>query len=51
MGYPIRIILAIFVLQVTQILPTKFQVEWHFGSGEDVRQIFKIAAMTTNLDF
>ena len=26
--------LAIFDLHVTQILPTKFQVDWHFGSKE-----------------
>ena len=27
-------ILAIFDLQVTQMLPTKFRVNWPFGSGE-----------------
>ena len=31
---PIRIILAIFDLQVTPMLSTKFQVNWPFGSGE-----------------
>ena len=29
-------ILAIFDLQVTQIPPIKFRVNWHFGSGEEV---------------
>ena len=28
-------ILAIFDLQVTQMLPTKFRVNWPFGSGEE----------------
>ena len=37
-GFTIRKILAAFVLQVTQILPTKFQVYWHFGSGEEVKK-------------
>ena len=29
-----KIILAIFYRQVIQMLPTKFQVNWPFGSGE-----------------
>ena len=33
-GFEIRINLAIFDLQVTQILRTKFQLNWPFGSGE-----------------
>ena len=32
--FPIGMILAIFDLQVTAMLPTKFQVNWPFGSGE-----------------
>ena len=32
-----RMILAIFDLQVTPILPTKFRVNWPFGSGECVQ--------------
>ena len=28
LGFPIRMILAIFDLQVAQILPTKFRVNW-----------------------
>ena len=34
LGYPIWTILAIFDLQVTAMLPTKFQVYWPFGSSE-----------------
>ena len=30
-------ILAIFHLQVTRVLPTKFQVNWPFGSGEEAK--------------
>ena len=37
---PIRMILAIFDLQVTLILPTKFQINWLFGSGEEVQNRF-----------
>ena len=33
LGFPISRILAIFDLQVTLILPTKFEVSWPFGSG------------------
>ena len=35
--FPIRMILAIFDQQVTMILPTKFQVNWPIGSGEEVK--------------
>ena len=34
LGFPIGKILAIFDLQVTRMLSTKFQVNWPFGSGE-----------------
>ena len=34
LGFPISMILAIFDLQVTLMLPTKFGVNWPFGSGE-----------------
>ena len=30
-------VLAIFDLQVTPILPTKFRVNWPFGSGEEAK--------------
>ena len=33
LGFSIRIILASFDLQVISILPMKFRVNWHFGSG------------------
>ena len=52
LGFPIRMILAIFHLQVTLVLPTKFQVIWPFGSGGEAQnRFFKIAAMVTILDF
>ena len=34
-------ILAIFDLQVTPILPSKFGVNWPFGSGEEAKNIIK----------
>ena len=33
--FPIGTILAIFDLQVTTMLPSKFRVNWPFGSGEE----------------
>ena len=44
LGFTIGMILAIFDLQVTQMLPTKFRVNWPFGSGEE-------AKMAAILDF
>ena len=32
--------LAIFDLQVTPMLPTKFQVNWHLGLGEEAKKNF-----------
>ena len=32
-------ILTNFDLQVIPMLPTKFQVSWPFGSGEDIKEI------------
>ena len=41
LGFPIETILAIFFyLQVTPMLPTKFHVNWPFGSGEEANNIF-----------
>ena len=40
LGFPIGMILAIFDLQVTLMLPTKIQVNWPFGSGEEVKNRF-----------
>ena len=31
-------ILALFDLQVTLMLPTRFGVNWHFGSGEEAKK-------------
>ena len=50
-GFPTGTFLAIFDLQVTPMLPTKFQVNWHFSSGEGEKQVFKMAAMAAILDF
>ena len=38
--FPIGTILAIFDLQVTPMLPTKFGVNWPFGSGEEAKYRF-----------
>ena len=35
LGFPIATIWAIFDLQVTQMLPTKFRVNWPFSSEEE----------------
>ena len=40
LGFQIRTILAIFDLHVTPMLPTKFQVNWSFGSGKEAKMIF-----------
>ena len=38
--FPMGTILAIFNLQVTPILPIKFQINWHFGLGVEVKNGF-----------
>ena len=38
--FPIGKIIAIFDLQVTPMLPTKFQVSWLFSSGEEAKNRF-----------
>ena len=40
LGFPIGTILAIFYLQVTPMLPSKFGVNWPFGSGEEAKTRF-----------
>ena len=40
LGFPISMILAIFDLQVTPMLPSKFVVNWPFGSGEEAKNRF-----------
>ena len=37
LGFLIGTILALFYLQGTQILPIKFGVSWHFGSGVEAK--------------
>ena len=49
LGFPIRTILAIFYLQDTPMLPTKFQVNWPFGSGEEANQILIISMHISSL--
>ena len=38
--FPIETILAIFDLYVTPMLPTKFQVNWLLGLGEEAKKRF-----------
>ena len=40
LGFMIGTILAILDLQVTLMLPTNFQVNWPFGSGEEAKNRF-----------
>ena len=40
LGFPIGTILAIFYLQVILMLPSKFGVNWPFGSGEEANNRF-----------
>ena len=40
LGFPIGMILDIFDLQVTQMLPTELQVNWTFSSGEEAKKRF-----------
>ena len=39
-GFPIGTILAIFVLQVTPLLLSKFRVNWPLGPGEEAKNKF-----------
>ena len=41
LGFPISTILAIFDLQVTPMLPSKFGVNWPFGSGGEAKIDFQ----------
>ena len=48
--------LSIFDLEVTPMLFTKFQDNWHFGSGGEAKKkkkkkFFKMAAVAAILDF
>ena len=51
LGFLIRIILAIFYLQVTLMIHSKFLVNWPFGSGGEENKIFKMVAMAAIWDF
>ena len=41
LGFPIGMTLVIFDLQVTLMLPSKFGVNWPFGSGEEAKNRFQ----------
>ena len=49
LGFPIQTILAIFYLQVTPMLPTKFHVSLLFISGEETKNRF--ISYQNNLSF
>ena len=51
LGFSIETILAIFDLQVTQMLPTQFQIHWPFGSGEEVKIDFQDGGHGGHLGF
>ena len=40
LGILIGTILAVFDVKVTRMLPTRFQVNWPFGSGEEAKNRF-----------
>ena len=40
LGFPIRTILLFFIIYKLPMLPTKFQVSWPFGSGEEAKNRF-----------
>ena len=49
LGFLIRMILAIFDLQLTPLLPTEFQVNWPFGSGDEAKSRFSWFTIITIL--
>ena len=51
LGFQIGMILAIFDLHVTLMLPTKLQIKWPFSSGEEAKKKFKMATTAAILDF
>ena len=51
LGFPSGTILAIFDLQVTPMLPSKFGVNWPFGSGEKRKIDFKDVGHSAHLGF
>ena len=50
-GFPIGMILAIFDLQVTPMLPSKFGVNWPFVSGEEAKIDFQDGCHGGHLGF
>ena len=51
LGFQIGMILAIFDLQVTPMLPSKFRVNWNFGSGEEAKNSFQDGCHGGHLGF
>ena len=51
LGFSIRTILAVFDLQVTLILPIKYQVNWPFISGEAAQNSFQGGGHGSHLVF
>ena len=51
LGFPIGMILAIFDLQITPMLPSNFGVNWHFGSGEEAKKDFQDGGNSGHLGF
>ena len=51
LGFPISTIIAIFYLQVTLMLPSKFGVNWPFGSGEEAKKKFQDGGHGGHLGF
>ena len=49
--FSIRMILAIFYLQLTSMILTKFQVNWPFGSGEEGQNRFQNGCHGGHLGF
>ena len=51
LGFPIGTLLAIFDLQVTLMIPSKFGVNWPFGSGEEAKIDFQDGGHGGHLGF
>ena len=51
LGFPIGTILAIYDLQVVLMLPSKFGVNWPFGSGEEEKIDFQDGGHGGHLGF
>ena len=51
LGFPIRMILGIFDLQVIPMLPTTFWVNWPFGSGKEAKKEFQYGCHGDDFEF